>query len=70
MVEADARRLIEAEPFRETAYEALMLAHLAQGNTALGLRVYERCRTRFADRLGASPGPTIEVVYQKLLALT
>ena len=39
IVEADANRLIEGEPLRETAYEVLMAAHLAQGNSALGLSI-------------------------------
>jgi DNA-binding SARP family transcriptional activator len=70
MAEADASRLIAAEPFRETRYEVLMAAHLARGNAALGLRVYEQCRRLLADELGASPGPPIQAIYARLLAIT
>jgi DNA-binding SARP family transcriptional activator len=70
MAEADASRLIAAEPFRETGYEVLMAAHLARGNAALGLRVYEQCRRLLADELGAGPGPPIQAIYARLLAIT
>ena len=54
-------------PFRETGYRRLMEAHLAAGNPAEALRVYERCRRLLADELGAYPSQEIETVYRRLL---
>jgi SARP family transcriptional regulator, regulator of embCAB operon len=50
-----AAEITELEPFRETSYRALMQAHVAAGNPAEALRVYERCRRFLADELGAYP---------------
>jgi class 3 adenylate cyclase/DNA-binding SARP family transcriptional activator len=55
------------EPFRETSYRALMQAHVAAGNPAEALRVYERCRRFLADELGAYPSPETNAVYLELL---
>ena len=55
------------EPFRETGYRALMQAHVAAGNPAEALRVYERCRRFLADELGAYPSPESEAVYLEIL---
>src|SRR4029079_6411235 len=57
----------ELEPFRETSYRALMQAHVAAGNPAEALRVYERCRRFLADELGAYPSPESEAVYREIL---
>jgi DNA-binding SARP family transcriptional activator len=70
MAEAQATRLIAAEPLRESGYEALMTAHLAQGRDTLGLQVYHQCRAMLAEELGARPGRTVEALYQQLLART
>src|ERR1044071_8955211 len=52
-----AAEITELEPFRETSYRALMQAHVATGNPAEALRVYERCRRFLAAPLGPHPSP-------------
>jgi SARP family transcriptional regulator, regulator of embCAB operon len=58
---------VEAEPFRESGYRRLMEAHVAAGNRAEALRVYERCRQLLAEELGAYPSPETEAIYRSLL---
>ena len=62
-----AAEITELEPFRETSYRALMQVHVAAGNPAEALRVYERCRRFLADELGAYPSPESEAVYLEIL---
>lgn len=62
-----ARLAIEAEPFRETAYQRLMRAHAAAGNRAEALRTYEQCCDLLSDQLGISPSPETEAVYLEIL---
>src|SRR5262249_26113618 len=62
-----AGEITELEPFRETSYRALMQAHVAAGNPAEALRVYERCRRFLADELGTYPSPESEAVYREIL---
>src|SRR4029079_11638852 len=62
-----AEQTIVLAPFRETGYRRLMEAHVAAGNRAEALQVYERCRRLLADELGASPSPETETVYRDLL---
>jgi basic membrane lipoprotein Med (substrate-binding protein (PBP1-ABC) superfamily) len=44
-----------------------MEAHVAAGNRADALRVYERCRRLLAEELGAYPSPETESIYRNLL---
>jgi DNA-binding SARP family transcriptional activator len=62
-----AEQAVALEPFRETAYQRLMLAHAAAGNRAEALRVYERCCRLLAEELGVSPSPQTEAVYLNVL---
>jgi YVTN family beta-propeller protein len=62
-----AEQLIVLDPFRETGYRRLMEAHVAAGNRAEALRVYERCRRLLAEELGAYPSPETESIYRGLL---
>jgi DNA-binding SARP family transcriptional activator/streptogramin lyase len=62
-----AEQAIEAEQFRESGYRLLMAAHVAAGNRAEALRVYERCRRLLADELGTYPSPETESIYRELL---
>ena len=63
-----AEQEIALEPFRESGYRRLMQAHVAAGDRAEALRVYDRCRRLLADELGAYPSPETESIYQALLA--
>ena len=62
-----AEELTVLEPFRETGYRRLMEAHVAAGNRAEALRVYEQCRHLLAEELGAYPSPETESIYRGLL---
>ena len=62
-----AEQTIALAPFRETGYRRLMEAHVAAGNRAEALRVYEQCRRLLADELGAYPSPETESIYRALL---
>ena len=44
-----------------------MEAHVAAGNRAEALQVYEQCRRLLADELGAYPSPETESIYRRLL---
>jgi ABC-type transport system substrate-binding protein/DNA-binding SARP family transcriptional activator len=62
-----ASELVALEPFRESGYRQLMQAHVAAGNRAEALRVYDRCRRLLAEELGTYPSPETEAVYRGLL---
>jgi DNA-binding SARP family transcriptional activator/streptogramin lyase len=62
-----AEQAILLAPFHETGYRRLMEAHVAAGNRAEALRVYERCRRLLAQELGTYPSPEIESIYRELL---
>ncbi len=62
-----AEEAVALAPFRETGYRRLMEAHVAAGDRAEALRVYERCRRLLAEELGAYPSPETESIYRELL---
>jgi DNA-binding SARP family transcriptional activator len=62
-----ARRLIAAQPYRESAHALLMEALTARGDIAEALRAYIALRRRLADELGAMPGPRITALNARLL---
>ena len=62
-----AEQLIALSPFREAGYRRLMEAHVAAGNRAEALRVYEQCRQLLAEELGAYPSPETDSIYRALL---
>jgi DNA-binding SARP family transcriptional activator len=61
-----AEQAIALAPFRETGYRHLMEAHVAAGNRAEALRVYERCRRHLAEELGTYPSPETESILRRL----
>jgi DNA-binding SARP family transcriptional activator len=63
----DAEEALRLEPFRESMYRALMLAHTRAGNRAEALRVYQRCRHLLAEELGTDPSPETEGLYLEIL---
>ena len=58
------REGVALEPFREAGYRRLMRVHVALGNDAEALRVYENCRALLAKELGADPSPETQAVYR------
>jgi DNA-binding SARP family transcriptional activator len=63
----DAEIIVEADPYRETAYVLLMSAHAAAGNSARAIAVYEQLRARLADDLGVGPSPTTEAAFLEIV---
>ena len=53
---------IRAEPLRESAHQALIKAHLAEGNRLEAFRQYERCRRLLLDELGLEPSPALHAL--------
>jgi DNA-binding SARP family transcriptional activator/tetratricopeptide (TPR) repeat protein len=64
-----ARALVEAVPFSESAHGRLMAALAERGDAAEALRVYDGLRVRLRDELGTAPGPALQALHQRLLAL-
>jgi YVTN family beta-propeller protein len=62
-----AEEAVALQPFRESGYRRLMQAHVAAGNRAEALRVYDRCRRLLSDELGAYPSPETEAIFRELL---
>ncbi|MGE5245438.1 MAG: AfsR/SARP family transcriptional regulator [Betaproteobacteria bacterium] len=58
---------LAAEPFDETACQALMRAHAAAGNRAEALRIFANCRKLFRDELGAEPSEQTAAVFLEIL---
>ena len=61
------RRLIELEPYRESAYALSMEAAAARGNVANALLLFEELRVRLRDELGTSPGRPLVALHERLL---
>jgi DNA-binding SARP family transcriptional activator len=64
---SNAEELIALDPFRESAYRQAMRLHVAGGDRASALRVYEACRERLRDELGVSPSAETEALQLELL---
>lgn len=62
-----AREVVNLRPFRESGHRLLMRAHVAEGNAAEALRVYERCRALIARELGAAPSPETKELHREIL---
>lgn len=69
LVIALARRLVDAEPYRESGYRHLMRAHLATGNRGEAIRTYAHVRQRLADDLGVDTDPATRALYLEALQL-
>ena len=61
-----ARESVTLEPFREAGYRRLMRVHVALGDRAEALRVYENCRVLLAKELSTDPSPETQAVYQEV----
>jgi DNA-binding SARP family transcriptional activator len=62
-----AERAVSLEPYRESAYRALIRACAAAGNKAEALRQYERCREILSDELGVDPSPATQALQLAVL---
>jgi DNA-binding SARP family transcriptional activator len=62
-----ARRLVELAPYRESGHRLLMRVHMARGNPAESLLVYEELRRRLRDDLGVAPSEDTQALHRVLL---
>jgi DNA-binding SARP family transcriptional activator len=61
---------VNAEPLRESAQQALLEAHLAEGNWIEGRRGYEAYRNLLAAELQTEPDPILKrLLYQRASAM-
>ncbi|MFC6150732.1 MULTISPECIES: ATP-binding protein [Mumia] len=67
-VVAELTGLVDAHPYRERLWAALMRVLAATGRTADALAAYERMRVRLADDLGLDPSPMTQAVQQEILS--
>ncbi len=64
-----SRKLIKAEPLRESAYRQLMTQYSQLGDRAAALRIYYQCSDILQRELGVKPVPETQNAYRCLLAL-
>jgi len=65
---AGARRVLELEPWRESAHRQVMLLLALQGERDGALRQYEACRRFLQTELGVAPAPETEALYRRIVA--
>lgn len=63
---ATVRRLLQVEPWSESAHRQLMILLAASGQRAQALRQYEICRQILADELGAAPMAETTALYRQI----
>jgi DNA-binding SARP family transcriptional activator len=60
-----AETMLQHDPLWEAAYALLMEAYWRQGNRALAVRAFNRCRKRLKEALGVAPSSrTIALLAQ------
>ena len=64
---AELRGLLAEHPFREGLSELLMLALYKSGRQAEALGVFDTVRRRLSGDLGIAPGPSLQVMHQRVL---
>jgi DNA-binding SARP family transcriptional activator len=57
---------VAADPLRESAHRAVIVAHIAEGNGSEALRHYKRYRDILDTELGVSPSPRMEALIDPL----
>jgi DNA-binding SARP family transcriptional activator/predicted ATPase len=62
------RRLLELEPWDESAHRGLMLLLAYSGQRGAALAQYETCRRVLEEELGVPPGEETTAFYEQLLA--
>lgn len=63
-----ARRLLNLDPYRESAHRQMMLLLARTGQRNAALAQYESCRTILVGELGAEPMPETQALYNRLKA--
>lgn len=63
----DLERLVAEHPFREPAWEQLMIAYYVSARQSDALDAYQRLRTILADELGIDPSPPLRDLHARIL---
>ena len=63
-----ARRLLELDPWRESAHRKLMGLLSRQGQYAAALAQYEKCRQTLLNELGVEPMPETTLLFERIHA--
>jgi DNA-binding SARP family transcriptional activator len=61
-----AKRFIEAEPFHEAGYRALLRVSIARGDPAAARRIYNKLERLLSRELGCKPSPSTHDAYVTL----
>lgn len=56
---------VRAEPLRESAHQALVKVHLAEGNRYEATRQYQSCRRLLRNELGLEPSPGLQALLAR-----
>jgi DNA-binding SARP family transcriptional activator len=64
----DLRKHLASHPFRERAWEALMLAQYRSGDIPAALAAYAQAIDVLRDQLGLDPGPELADLHRAILA--
>ncbi len=59
-------RWLVHDPFKESAYQSLMLLYFTIGNYRAALNTYEACRSRLAEELRALPLPETQLLAERV----
>jgi DNA-binding SARP family transcriptional activator len=65
-----AETMLQHDPLWEAAYAILMEAYWRQGNRALAVRAYNRCRKRLQESLGVEPSRRTAALMQTISELS
>ncbi len=61
-----ANAVLAKDPLWEEAYALLMECQWKQGNRALAVRTYDRCRKRLRESLGVEPSPRTTALFEAI----
>ncbi|HEX9833877.1 MAG TPA: BTAD domain-containing putative transcriptional regulator [Mycobacterium sp.] len=63
----DLERLVADHPFREPAWEQLMIAYYLSARQSDALDAYQRLKTVLAEELGIDPSPRLKGLHERIL---
>lgn len=61
------KRVLDVDPYRENAYQALMLYLTRAGRRSEAIQLYRYAERLFAQHLAAQPAPSTRILYEKIL---
>ncbi|HZU14951.1 MAG TPA: response regulator [Chloroflexota bacterium] len=61
------KKILEIDPYRENAYQALMLYLSRAGRRGEAIQLYRYAERLFAQHLAAQPAPATRMLYEKIL---